>query len=209
MATFQQMILSYNTIPKPTTGSYSESGSKFLGYAYPISEEREIKLLKEVLKKEHHKAVHVAFACRLGFEGETERASDDGEPSGTAGKPILNEMKSRAITQCIILVVRYFGGKKLGVPGLINAYKMAAADSLDKANIISVPIKESYNISCSETDMQMVMHELNKSGAHILATDFAEICNFRIEFERANAEKILSKLKNIWQIQLEHISAPK
>ena len=203
------MILSYNTLQNASTGSYSESGSKFLGYAYPMSDEKEFKLLREGLKKEHHKAVHVTFAYRLGFEGEMERASDDGEPSGTAGRPILNEMKSRAITECIILVVRYFGGKKLGVPGLINAYKMAAADCLDKANIITVPIKESYNISCSETDMPMVMHELNKSGAHIMATDFAEICNFRIEFDRANAEKILSKLKTIWQIQLEHISAPK
>jgi putative IMPACT (imprinted ancient) family translation regulator len=172
-----------------------------------MSDEKEFKLLREGLKKEHHKAVHVTFAYRLGFEGEME-----GHPTENlryAGRPILNEMKSRAVTECIILVVRYFGGKKLGVPGLINAYKMAAADCLDKANIITVPIKESYNISCSETDMPMVMHELNKSGAHIMATDFAEICNFRIEFDRANAEKILSKLKTIWQIQLEHISAPK
>ncbi len=200
------MILSFNTIQKPSTGSYLDSGSKFLGYAYPISGEAEVKLLKDFLRKQHHKAVHVAFAYRLGFEGETERASDDGEPSGTAGRPILNEMKSRAITQCVILVVRYFGGKKLGVPGLINAYKMATVDTLDRAKIITVPIKESYKISCSGTDMQIVMHELNKVGAQIINTEFGEICNFRIEFERANAEKILSKLHSIWQIQIEHLS---
>ena len=193
----------------PSTGTYSESGSRFLGYAYPVSEEAENKNLGDILKKEHHKAVHVVFASRLGFEAESERSSDDGEPSGTAGRPVLNEMKSRAITQCAIFVVRYFGGKKLGVPGLIHAYKMAAAECLDRAEIITIAIKESYKISCNEKDMQMVMHELNKTGARILESDFGEICNFRIEFERTNAEKVLSKLKTIWQIQLEHISAPK
>ncbi len=197
-----KIITEYQTISSASVGTYTESGSKFLAYVYAIAEEGELKLLKEKLKKEHHKAVHIAWALRTGQEADTERSSDDGEPSGSAGKPILNALKSREVTQAAILVVRYYGGKKLGIPGLINAYGTAALTGLNDAGLLYVQIQDCYKITCKEADMHMVIHEINKTGAKILTSEFAETCIFTIAFNRAQHEKILQKLESLWQIEL-------
>lgn len=197
-----KIITEYQTISKPAEGIYSESGSKFIGYSHSITDEAQLKHWKELLKKEHHKAVHIAWALRLGFEADIERSSDDGEPSGSAGKPILNALKSENLTNCSILVVRYYGGKKLGIPGLINAYGTAAVNSITNAGINVIPINDCYTIKCSLDDMHLVMHEINKAGAKIISSDFGESCNFSVSFKRAQHEKVLGKLQSLWQIEL-------
>lgn len=195
----------YITILQSATGNYSESGSKFLGYSFAIVDESEIKILRDQLSKEHHKAVHVAFAARLGFEGENERSSDDGEPSGSAGKPILNELKSRALTQTCVLIVRYFGGKKLGIPGLIHAYRAAAIDCLNNSGTKEVVLYDDYEISCHMDHMPVVLHELNKSGARVIDSEFAENCNFKIEIPRTQHAAFTKTLQNLWQATATYI----
>jgi len=197
-----KIITEYQTISKESVGSYTESGSKFIAYVYSCNDEAELKSFKEKLKKENHKAVHIAWALRVGQEADIERSSDDGEPAGSAGKPIVNELKSSNVTQATILVVRYYGGKKLGIPGLINAYGTAAANGLKDAGLVTVPIQDCYKITCKEADMHMVIHEINKSGAKILTSEFAETCIFTIAFNRAQHEKIWGKLESLWQIEL-------
>jgi uncharacterized YigZ family protein len=140
------MIDTYNTINATSKGLFTDRGSKFIAYAYPIQSEEEIKEYLEILKKEHWKAGHHCYAWRLGTDGNTHRANDDGEPSGTAGKPILGQLDSFEITDTLVVVIRYFGGTKLGVGGLINAYKSAAIDALKQVEIISKTIDNYYKI---------------------------------------------------------------
>ena len=199
-----KIITAYQTIQSPSEGIYTEAGSRFLGYLYPLTTDEEVKQIKDNLRKEHHKAVHVAWACRLGILSDTERSSDDGEPSGSAGKPILNELKSNNITQVCLFVVRYYGGKKLGIPGLIHAYGAAAAYSITSAKVETIPIKECYKISCKEADLHLVIHEVNKLGAKIVSTEFGEICNFIITFNRDKHDKVIGKLETLWQIELAY-----
>ena len=136
----------YNTITAASEGLFTDRGSKFIAYAFPIKSEEEIKEYLEEIKKEHWKARHHCYAWRLGIDGNTYRANDDGEPSGTAGKPILGQLDSFEITDTLVVVVRYFGGTKLGVGGLINAYKSAAIDALQQVEIISKTIDNYYKI---------------------------------------------------------------
>ena len=124
----------YNTIEKPATAEFKDRGSKFLAYVYPVQLIEEFKIRLADLKKEHPKAVHHCFAYRLGTDKNNFRVSDDGEPSGTAGRPILGQIDSKELTNVVIIVVRYFGGTLLGVPGLINAYKTSASMVLQTAN---------------------------------------------------------------------------
>ncbi len=192
----------YQTIKNAAEGLYTEAGSRFIGYCFPLETDEQVKQIKEQLRKEHHKAVHVAWASRIGLDADAERFSDDGEPSGSAGRPILNELKSRGLTQCAVFVVRYFGGKKLGIPGLIHAYGAAAADSIQHSAIATIPIQECYKITCKESEMHMVIHEINKAGARITDTEFGETCNFMITFNSDKHDKIIQKLESIWQIEL-------
>ncbi|MFI5170889.1 MAG: IMPACT family protein [Chitinophagales bacterium] len=198
-------VNSYKTIQSACEGIYTDSGSKFIAYGHPISTDADLKTQKELLKKMHPKAVHIVSASRQGFAGEIEKSSDDGEPSGSAGKPVLNEMKRWNITNAGLFVVRYFGGKKLGIPGLINAYGTAASNCLDSAKIEVVSVKEGYRIICNEKDSSLVIHELHKAGVKILDMEFGETCNFKIECERAQNEKIIKRLTALWQIKFEHL----
>jgi uncharacterized YigZ family protein len=200
-----KIITSYQTVLKPAEGIFTDSGSRFLAYIFHLNEEEQIKNIRDLLKKEHHKAVHVVWAARIGLEAELERFSDDGEPSGSAGRPVLNVLKSAELTQIGIFVVRYFGGKKLGIPGLIHAYSKAAELSIDAASIVTIPIKEQYQISCKEPDMHMVIHEINKAGAKIISTEFAETCNFIIELNCDKHDKVIGKLESLWQIEMAFI----
>ncbi len=199
-------VTAYTTISSFAEGIFKASGSQFLAYGFPASDEIFIKEQKEKLKKEHHKAVHVAFGARLGYAGALEKFTDDGEPSGTAGRPILNELKSRDLTEIVIFVVRYFGGKKLGVPGLIQAYRTAAADALDHATIITIHLKEVYTGTCNEKDMPAVMHMINRTGAQILDAAYGEICTFKIRFNAAQHTIIYPKLTAIWQMELQFLA---
>ncbi len=195
---------SYKTIQSAAEGQFSASGSKFLAFAYPIIAEAEVRSYRELLKSQHHKAVHVVWAMRLGHNGEEERSSDDGEPSGSAGKPVLNAIRSLDLTHTAILVVRYFGGKKLGIPGLIAAYKAAAVDCLQHADIITVEIFDTYIVRCSNEHMQTVLHQLNKSGARVINTEWGESCTFTIAIQRAWHAKINQTFTALWQAEVEY-----
>ena len=147
----------YKTIASHSKGLYKEKGSRFLAFAYPVKEEEEISEKIRVLKKEYHDARHHCFAWRLGAEMEHYRVNDDGEPPGSAGKPILGQIQSREITQILVVVIRYFGGTLLGVGGLINAYRSAAAAALDKAEIIEKKVETPFILEFGYNEMNEVM----------------------------------------------------
>lgn len=200
-------IHAYKTILSPVTGSYSESGSKFLAFAQSAATDQEIRQLRDALHKEHHKAVHVVFASRLGWDDITERSSDDGEPSGSAGKPVLNAIRSFDLTQSVVCIVRYFGGKKLGVSGLIHAYRTAAEHALSVAEIKTVILYEQFQLTCKMEDMQSILHQLNKSGTRVVQSDFGESCTFRILIPRAKHEHFHQIQKDMWQASFTHLGS--
>lgn len=166
----------YTTIADNGTGDFRDRGSKFLAYAYPISDAIEVKEHLQALKKEHPKAVHHCFAWRLGTDGNAFRANDDGEPSGSAGKPILSQIDSMQLTNVLVIVVRYFGGTLLGVPGLINAYKTATALALDPLPKVEKWIEDKYKLSFDYPSMGEVLYLLKQAEATIHKQDLQLFC---------------------------------
>lgn len=189
------MIDTYNTITTASEGLFTDRGSKFIAYAFPIKSEEEIKEYLEEIKKEHWKARHHCYAWRLGTDGNMYRANDDGEPSGTAGKPILGQLDSFEITDTLVVVVRYFGGTKLGVGGLINAYKSAAIDALTKVEIIEKTIDNYYEIIYDYSVTSQIMNFVNHYELKIVSQSFGEkaIMNFSIPISKTDV--ILDFLK--------------
>jgi len=155
---------SYKSISAISKGSYKEKGSKFFSFAFPVISEEEVKEKLAMLRKEYHDARHHCYAYRIGYDKQVFRINDDGEPSGTAGRPIYGQILSNDLTQILIVVIRYFGGIKLGVPGLINAYRTAAKDALDHTAIVTKPIKEEYQVLFEYTVMNNVMKILKEEG---------------------------------------------
>ena len=151
---------SYRTIISPTTSQYRVLGSRHLGYAFPVRDEVTIKERIEALWKEHHNATHVCYAWRLGWDYGRHRINDDGEPSGTAGKPIFGQIQSAELTNILIAVVRYYGGTKLGTGGLIDAYKTTAKLCIEEATIEIRPVKDHYRLTIGYADMPAVMKVL-------------------------------------------------
>lgn len=185
----------YNTITAASEGLFTDRGSKFIAYAFPIKSEEEIKEYLEEIKKEHWKARHHCYAWRLGTDGNTYRANDDGEPSGTAGKPILGQLDSFEITDTLVVVVRYFGGTKLGVGGLINAYKSAAIDALQQVEIISKTIDNYYKIVYDYSITSQIMNFVNHHQLHIIHQDFGEKAMMKFSIPISKADEILENLK--------------
>src|SRR4051812_32495746 len=148
---------SYNTIERPSQAEFKDKGSRFIAYAYPLQKVDDFKKILQDLKKDHPKAVHHCFAYRIGTDGNTFRVSDDGEPSGTAGKQILGQIDSKKITNVLVVVVRYFGGTLLGVPGLINAYKTASSFALQLSPTVQKAIEKEYTIQFDYTQVNEVM----------------------------------------------------
>lgn len=171
----------FRTIRTATEGFYKDKGSKFLAFAYPVKEEEEVKEYLKDLKTTYYDARHHCYAFIMGPEGGTFRAGDDGEPSNSAGAPILNQIRSAELTNIVVIVVRYFGGTKLGVSGLIEAYKTATADALNKAEIVQDYEKSSMSFSFDYTDMNPVMRTLEQEGVEIVQQDFTENCTFQLE----------------------------
>ncbi|MBZ0100281.1 MAG: YigZ family protein [Taibaiella sp.] len=166
----------YKTITAPTTSDFRDRGSKFFGFAYPVQDVEEVKEKVKALKKEHPKAVHHCYAFRIGTDGTLFRANDDGEPSGSAGKPMLGQIDSAELTNVLVVIVRYFGGSLLGVPGLINAYKTATAEALSKAEIVEKWIEEKLSLTFDYPAMNEVMHLLKQSEATIYKQDLQLFC---------------------------------
>jgi len=187
----------YKTIKTISFGLYREKGSRFVSAAHPVSDDNGIKSVLEGIRKEHHEARHNCYAYLLGNEGETWRANDDGEPSGTAGRPILGQIRSIGITNVLVVVSRYFGGTLLGVSGLINAYKSAAASALGSAEIIDHIVHESYEITFPWAAMNEVMKIIKEEN--IIQTDhtFDLECRMSIHFRFSVKEKILSRFSRV------------
>ncbi|MEM0994726.1 MAG: YigZ family protein [Bacteroidota bacterium] len=157
----------YQTIERSSTGAFKDRGSKFFAYAFPVETRAAITDALETVKKKHFKARHYCYAYRLGMNKADFRANDDGEPSGTAGRPILGQIDSRTLSNILVVVVRYFGGTKLGTSGLINAYKTSAAVALDQANIITKTVKMIYRIHFDYAIMGDVMSSAKKMDLDI------------------------------------------
>ena len=187
----------YFTIEKPSSAEYKDRGSKFIAYAFPIETADDFKKHVQGLKKEHPKAVHHCFAYRIGTDGNNFRSSDDGEPSGTAGKPILGQIDSKGISNTAVVVVRYWGGTLLGVPGLINAYKTATALALQVTPVIQKQVEINYSIEFDYTQMNEVMMVLKQFSCTIISNDMQLFCVIRAGIPKNRLEEVLYRFKDL------------
>jgi uncharacterized YigZ family protein len=187
----------YKTIKSPSEGIFRDRGSRFLAYAYPVSDQEEIKPILDRLRKVHHDARHHCFAYMLGSERNIFRLNDDGEPSGTGGRPIIGQINSYGLTNIIIVVVRYFGGTLLGVSGLINAYKSAAESAIRNSEVIECTLKQYYSIRYPYISMNDVMKILKEEDISQSDQIFDSVCTIRISFRTLASEKILQRLSRI------------
>jgi len=195
----------YLTIEKPAEIIYKDKGSKFITFAFPVTNEKQVKEILLELKKEHHTANHHCYAYRLGADKQNYRANDDGEPNNTAGKPILGQIQSNDLTDILIVVVRYFGGTLLGVSGLINAYKTSASEVIQASKIIEKQIMFRYLVSFSFEQMNDVMKVLKQSDAKINSQQFDTNCQIEFTIRKANSEACEEKLKKIEGLKLEFL----
>ena len=197
---------SYWTLAAPAEGEYSEKRSKFLAYAYPVTTEEEaLERVREV-RARYYDARHVCWAYRLGATGELYRANDDGEPSGTAGKPIHGILVSQGLTEVIVLVVRYFGGVKLGTSGLIEAYREATLAAIEDAPRRECILTEQLSITFSYDLMGPVMRVVKESDARILSQDFTDTCRLELEQRQARVVELRTRLEQIYGVTLLSIS---
>ena len=196
------MIDTYKTIESECQGYFKDKGSKFLAFLYPVNSEDEIKQILSQLKKEHHSARHHCYAWRLGTENITYRANDDGEPSSSAGKPILGQLQSFDVTQVLLVVVRYFGGTLLGVSGLINAYRSAAADALKNAKIIEKVIEDVYFLDFTYNELNDVMQIIKQENLTISQTWFEEKCRLLFSVRKSETEKIVQIFNNFYGVEI-------
>jgi uncharacterized YigZ family protein len=196
----------YFTIQASAEAEYKDRGSKFLAFAFPIQDIAEFKRHLSKLKEEHPKAAHHCFAYRLGTDGNNFRSSDDGEPSGTAGKPILGQIDSKELTNMAVVVVRYFGGTLLGVPGLINAYKTVTVLALQTIPIVKKAIEINYRLQFDYTIMNEVMTIVKKYNCTINDQQIDLFCTMAIGIPKHNLELILLKLGEIRNLDLVEIT---
>jgi uncharacterized YigZ family protein len=192
----------YFTVVKEGVSDFRDRGSKFFGYAYPVASVEEAKTKLQGLKKMHPKASHHCFAWRIGFEGETVRVSDDGEPSGSAGKPIEGQILSRKLTNVMVVVVRYFGGSLLGVPGLIHAYKTAAAEALDQCGIIEKNIEHAIKVQFDYTMMNDVQMLIRQYHCRIGKQDMGLYCVYEILIPLEHKEKALQAFRDLRGLEM-------
>lgn len=196
---------SFKTIKSPTEGLYKDKGSKFLSFAFPVKDEDEINQILEETKKKYYDARHHCYAWMLGEEKNRYRENDDGEPSNTAGKPILGQILSKDVSNVLIIVVRYFGGTLLGTGGLIQAYKTAARQALDSAKIIDKYIYHIYQIKFSYEDMNIVMTVIKDMDLEQFDQVFELNCSLKIKVKRSLVEKVESSFALSQQIQIKYI----
>ncbi|HJV76798.1 MAG TPA: YigZ family protein [Paludibacter sp.] len=192
-----RMSDTYKTITTPAEGIYKEKGSKFLAFAIPVNTVDEVKEVVKNYRKEYYDARHVCYAYMLGAERKDFRANDDGEPSGTAGRPILGQINSRELTNVLVIVVRYFGGILLGTGGLVVAYKEATADALDHAKVIEKTVDETISINFDYILMNDVMRVIKDTNAQILHQIFDNNCSMLLNIRKQDSELVMSKLKKI------------
>ena len=200
-----EIVDEYLTISKPSEGFFKDKGSKFLAFAYPVSTEEEIKAIQEQLRSDYHDARHHCYAYMLGKDRNVFRANDDGEPSSTAGKPILGQINSFEVTNILIVVIRYFGGTKLGVSGLINAYKTASEEALKNAKIIKKTLHDIYELRFEYPVMNDVMKILKEEQIEHIGQNFELSCSITLSLRKAEIDKVLSKFDRIKELKIEFI----
>jgi len=195
----------YYTIERSGVAEFKDRGSKFIAYVFPITDAGEFKKRLKELKDEHPKATHHCFAYRVGIDGNNFRSSDNGEPSGTAGKPILGQIDSKQLTNVAVIVVRYFGGKLLGVPGLINAYKTATALALQTIPVIQKAVEINYRLEFDHTRMNEVMMIIKKYNCSILKQQAGLFCTMDIGIPKTNLELVILKFRELQGVESRKI----
>ena len=194
----------YNTIEKPSTAEFKERGSKFIAFAYPLETVEDFKRILQQIKKAHPKATHHCFAYRIGVDDQISRMSDDGEPSGTAGRPIFGQIESKQLTNVLVIVLRYFGGTLLGVPGLINAYKTAASLALQITEVVQKQAETKYNIIFDYTQMNEVRRILKTYRCTLHSQEIQLFCNITAGIPKSRLQDVLYAFK-----ELQHVEAEK
>ena len=187
----------YLTIEAPAEAIYKEKSSKFLAFAYPVADEEEIRSRLEALRKRYYDATHHCYAWRLGPHGEAFRANDDGEPSGTAGKPILGQINSNELTDLLIVVVRYFGGIELGTSGLIVAYRTAAAEAISAAEIEERTVDEDITVVFEYPYLNGIMRIVKEDNPAIISQKFEMDCEMTLRIRKGEAERLKNRLLKV------------
>jgi len=198
---------SYTTIKSSSQGIYKEKGSRFIAFAYPVADLEEIKPIIDKIRKEHHEAKHHCYAYMIGHERMIWRVNDDGEPSGTSGRPILGQINSFGLTNILIVVSRYFGGTLLGVSGLINAYRSAAASAIKNAEIIECTLQEFYEITYPYISMNDVMKILKEEDIGQSDQIFDLGCRIKVNFRASARSKILNRLSRIEGLKYRYLES--
>lgn len=192
----------YHTIDKPSNAEFRERGSKFVAYAFPLSSKDQFKEYLQGVKADHPKATHYCFAYRLGLQGSDFRSSDDGEPSGSAGRPILGQIDKRELTNILIIVVRYFGGSLLGVPGLITAYKTVASLALQTTPILQKRIEVEYRIAFAYTLINDIMQVIKQSRCSIITQDLQLFCTMTIGIPKLHEEEVINRFHEFHSLEI-------
>ncbi|HLP06077.1 MAG TPA: YigZ family protein [Paludibacter sp.] len=197
------MTESYKTIKTTSEGTYKEKGSKFMAFALPVNSVDEVKEIVRNYRKEYYDARHVCYAYVLGPDKSESRANDDGEPSGTAGRPILGQINSFGLTNVLVVVVRYFGGILLGTGGLATAYKEASADALNSAEIIDKTVENSISIQFGYLQMNDVMRIVKDTNARITKQDFDNVCKIDVSIDQHDMPVFISKMEKIGGVGID------
>ena len=195
-------ITTYQTLKSPIQAEFKDKGSRFLAFAYPVQTAEQVKKHVDDLRQEHHKARHWCYAYRLGVDGNQFRANDDGEPSGSAGRPILGQIDSVELTDVLVVVVRYFGGTLLGVPGLIHAYKTSTQMVLENAQIIEKNIEKTVRIRCEYPYLNEAIRIAKNHQAEMIEQNLQLDCRLTVRIPLANAEACLAAWAQTRQIEL-------
>jgi len=194
---------SFLSIAKESRGIYREKASKFLAIAVPVSSEEEIKIKLDDLKKEYFDANHHCYAYRLGLQNPHYRMNDDGEPAGSAGKPIYGQILSTGLSNVLVVVIRYFGGTKLGIPGLIHAYKTSARESLDNAEIVEKIIYSQVRVSFEYINMNEVMKILKEEGVKIIKQTTEIACTITFLIRESHLKSLENRIKRVRAVNME------
>lgn len=202
----KQEMDQYFTIGDSAVAEFKDRGSKFLAYAFPISNVNDFKDQLQFVKKEHPKATHYCFAYRIGTDGNQFRTSDAGEPSGTAGRPILGQIDSKDLTNILIVVVRYFGGTLLGIPGLIKAYKTASSLVLQCTPAIRKDVQLHYQLQFNYTEMDEIMRVLKQYTCSVLKSDMQLFCKMEAGIPVNKMNEVITALKKVKNMELHHLN---
>ena len=195
----------YASIAGRSDGLFKDNGSRFIAQAYPVESEEEVKEIVGSLKKEYHDARHHCFAYRIGLDGSRWRANDDGEPSGSAGRPILGQIDAAGLSDILVVVIRYFGGIKLGIPGLIRAYKTSTSDALAQATVVEKVAGKDYRLSFPYLSMNAVMKVVKDMSLPQKDQYFAERCSMLLRVRLSQEAAFLDRVSNIEGVDVDEV----